>query len=89
MIILIQQQLILLYYLIQHSLWTKNTKPIALLPMNKATARRCWRTPADAHTRSAQEDAKPITQDYEFRVTILFFSVSPFVLFDIRQSEDP
>ena len=39
-------------YLIQHSLRTTNTKPIALLPMNTASARRCWRTPTDAHTRS-------------------------------------
>ena len=28
-------------------------------------------------------------QDYEFCVIILFFPVLPFVLFDIRLSEDP
>ena len=28
-------------------------------------------------------------QDYEFRVIILFFSGLPFVLLDIRLSEDP
>ena len=50
---------------------------------------RCWRSPADAHTRSGQEDAKPTIQDYEFCVIILFFPVLPFVLTDIRIIEDP
>ena len=45
LIILIQQQLILLYTTdtTRYEIWIQ--KPIALLSMNKATTRCCWRTP--------------------------------------------
>ena len=39
------------------------------------------------HTRSGQEDATPIIQDYAFCVIILF-TVLPFVLSDICRTED-
>ena len=41
---------------------------------------RCWRTPADARTRSGQEDAKLTNQDYDFCVIILFLLFLTFVL---------
>ena len=69
---------------------TVNTKPIALLSMNKAPARPLLENPADAHTRSGQEDAKPIIQDYEFCVIILcFISCFAICVIDICLSEDP
>jgi hypothetical protein len=65
-----------------------NTKPIALLPMKR-------RPPAAAgepHRCAYQErlgGRHANLQDYEFCVIILFFPVLPFVLIDIRLSEDP
>ena len=44
------------------------------------------------HRRAYQErlgGRHATLQDYEFRVIILFFSVLPFMLFDIRLPEDP
>ena len=41
---------------------------------------RCWGTPADARTRSGQEDAKSTNQDYDFCVIILFLLFLTFVL---------
>ena len=76
------------WYNKRYAIWIQ--KPIAFLSMNKATARPLLLE--DPHRCAYQErlgGRHATIQDYEFRVIILFFSVLPFVLFDIRLSEDP
>ena len=57
--------------------------------MNKATAHPLLEDPHRCASQERLGGRHAIIQDYEFRVIILFFSVLPFVLFDIRLSEDP
>ena len=68
---------------------TLNTKPIALLSMNKATARPLLEDPRRCAYQERLGGRHATIQDYEFCVIILVFSVLPFVLFDIRLFEDP
>jgi len=59
------------------------------ISMNKATACPLLEDPPRCAHQKRQGGRHATIQDYEFRVIILFFSVLPFMLFDIRLPEDP
>jgi len=58
-------------------------------PWTRRPPARYWRTPHRCAYQERLGGRHATIQDYEFRVIILFFSVLPFMLFDIRLSEDP
>jgi hypothetical protein len=66
-----------------------NIKAYRNLTQNKATACPLLEDPHRCAYQERLGGRHATLQDYEFRVIILFFSVLPFVLFDIRLSEDP
>ena len=53
-------------------------------PWTRRPPARCWRTPHRCAYQERLGGRHATIQDYEFRVIILFFSVLPFVLLDIR-----
>ena len=83
-------QLILLYttcYNTRYEIWIQ--KPIAFLSINKVTTRRCWRTPPMRIPGAARRTPRQSPRLWILCYYIVFFSVLPFVLLDIRRSEDP
>jgi hypothetical protein len=76
------------WYHTRYAIWIQ--MPIATLSMNKATARPLLEDPHRCAYQERLGGRHATTQDYEFRVIILycFFPVLPFVLLDIRLSED-
>ena len=75
--------------MIHHSLWNMNTKADRILIHEPGDRPPLLEDPHRCAYQERLGGRHATIQDYEFCVIILFFSVLPFVLFDIRLSEDP